>query len=96
MVTRSCFLTEADGVVPEPSEPKPVPAPALLAQNSKVEVIIQERRDTKPGVPHIREWTEGKIFPLDWLKKQSELRTEVDPEFAPPSNYFVGQRELLI
>ena len=62
MVTRSCFLTEADGVVPEPSEPKPVPAPAPVAQNSKVEVIIQERRDTKPGVPHIREWDRGKDF----------------------------------
>lgn len=26
----------------------------------KVEVEIQERRDTKPGVPHIREWDRGK------------------------------------
>ncbi|EDK99310.1 coiled-coil domain-containing protein 174 isoform X1 [Mus musculus] len=84
---------EADGVVPEPSEPKPVPAPAPVAQNSKVEVIIQERRDTKPGVPHIREWDRGKDFSFGfWSKKQSELRAERDPEFAPPSNYFVGQK----
>lgn len=27
-----------------------------------------------------------------WSKKQSELRAERDPEFAPPSNYFVGQK----
>ncbi|KAJ0068483.1 hypothetical protein NL108_008430, partial [Boleophthalmus pectinirostris] len=26
----------------------------------KVEVEIQERRDTKPGVPHVREWDRGK------------------------------------
>lgn len=26
----------------------------------KVEVEIQERKDTKPGVPHVREWDRGK------------------------------------
>ncbi|KAM7335229.1 hypothetical protein ACRRTK_005706 [Alexandromys fortis] len=76
-----------------PSEPKAVPAPPPVAQNSKVEVIIQERKDTKPGVPHIREWDRGKEFSFGfWSKKQSELRAERDPEFAPPSNYFVGQK----
>lgn len=29
----------------------------------KVEVEIQERRDTKPGVPHVREWDRGKGEP---------------------------------
>ncbi|XP_005071223.1 coiled-coil domain-containing protein 174 [Mesocricetus auratus] len=76
-----------------PSEPKAVPAPPSVAQNSKVEVIIQERKDTKPGVPHIREWDRGKEFSFGyWSKKQSELRAERDPEFAPPSNYFAGQK----
>ncbi|CAO2605952.1 Coiled-coil domain-containing protein 174 [Lemmus lemmus] len=75
------------------TEPKAVPAPAPVAQNSKVEVIIQERKDTRPGVPHIREWDRGKEFSFGyWSKKQSELRAERDPEFAPPSNYFVGQK----
>ncbi|EGV97719.1 coiled-coil domain-containing protein 174 [Cricetulus griseus] len=84
-----------DGDVTEllPSEPKAVPAPPHVAQTSKVEVIIQERKDTKPGVPHIREWDRGKEFSFGyWSKKQSELRAERDPEFAPPSNYFVGQK----
>lgn len=27
---------------------------------AKVEVEIQERKDTKPGIPHIREWDRGK------------------------------------
>ncbi|MBV98520.1 coiled-coil domain-containing protein, partial [Eschrichtius robustus] len=27
-----------------------------------------------------------------WLKRQSDLRAERDPEFAPPSNYFVDQK----
>ncbi|XP_051010882.1 coiled-coil domain-containing protein 174 isoform X2 [Acomys russatus] len=82
-----------DGDVIEPSEPKAVPVPPPVAQNSKVEVIIQERKDTKPGVPHIREWDRGKEFSFGyWSKKQSELRAERDPEFAPPSNYFVGQK----
>ncbi|KAM7327938.1 hypothetical protein ACRRTK_014305 [Alexandromys fortis] len=76
-----------------PSEPKAVPAPPPVAQNSKVEVIIQEWKDTKPGVPHIREWDRGKEFSFGfWSKKQSELWAERDPEFAPPSNYFVGQK----
>lgn len=26
----------------------------------KLEVEIQERRDTKSGVPHVREWDRGK------------------------------------
>lgn len=33
------------------------PAPATV---SKVEVEIQERKDTKPGVPYVREWDRGK------------------------------------
>uniref|UniRef100_A0A8C6QRI8 Coiled-coil domain containing 174 n=1 Tax=Nannospalax galili TaxID=1026970 RepID=A0A8C6QRI8_NANGA len=82
-----------DVIGPLPPEPKAVPTPPPAAQNSKVEVIIQERRDTKPGVPHVREWDRGKEFSFGyWSKKQSELRAERDPEFAPPSDYFVGQK----
>uniref|UniRef100_A0A8B9QMB2 Coiled-coil domain containing 174 n=1 Tax=Apteryx owenii TaxID=8824 RepID=A0A8B9QMB2_APTOW len=69
-------------------------APRVTAASRKVEVIIQERRDTKPGVPYVREWDKGKelIFG-QWSKKQEELRDERDPEFAPPSDYFLGQKK---
>ncbi|CAH7169423.1 coiled-coil domain-containing protein 174 [Phodopus roborovskii] len=84
---------DGDAIELLPSEPKAIPALPPVTQNSKVEVIIQERKDTKPGVPHIREWDRGKEFSFGyWSKKQSELRAERDPEFAPPSNYFVGQK----
>ncbi|XP_048212277.1 coiled-coil domain-containing protein 174 [Perognathus longimembris pacificus] len=88
---------DGDVIGPLPSEakaaPAPAPAPAPTAQSSKVEVIIQERKDTRPGVPHIREWDRGKEFSFGyWSKRQSDLRAERDPEFAPPSDYFVGQK----
>ncbi|NWU92560.1 CC174 protein, partial [Upupa epops] len=69
-------------------------APKVTAASRKVEVVIQERRDTKPGVPYVREWDKGKelIFG-QWSKKQEELRSERDPEFAPPSDYFMGQKK---
>ncbi|OXB56183.1 hypothetical protein ASZ78_016962 [Callipepla squamata] len=69
----------------EPEVPRP---------SRKVEVVIQERRDTKPGVPYVREWDKGKELMFgQWLKKQEELREERDPEFAPPSDYFLGQKK---
>ncbi|KAM6214489.1 coiled-coil domain-containing protein 174 [Rhynchocyon petersi] len=75
-----------------PQEPEAIPTPAP-AQSSKVEVIVQERKDTKPGVPHIREWDRGKEFSFgSWSRRQSAIRTERDPEFAPPSEYFSGQK----
>nr|XP_020031277.1 coiled-coil domain-containing protein 174 isoform X1 [Castor canadensis] len=84
---------DGDVVGPLPPAPKAVPAPPPVAQSSKVEVIIQERKDTKPGVPHVREWDRGKEFSFGyWSKRQSDLRAERDPEFAPPSDYFVGQK----
>ncbi|MBZ3876194.1 Coiled-coil domain-containing protein 174 [Sciurus carolinensis] len=85
--------TDGDVIGPLAPEPKAVPAPPPAAQSSKVEVIIQERKDTKPGVPHVREWDRGKEFSFGyWSKRQSDLRAERDPEFAPPSDYFVGQK----
>jgi len=41
------------------------PAPAAeespdISTVKKVVVEIQERKDTKPGVPHVREWDRGK------------------------------------
>uniref|UniRef100_A0A8D0LBS3 Coiled-coil domain containing 174 n=1 Tax=Sphenodon punctatus TaxID=8508 RepID=A0A8D0LBS3_SPHPU len=82
---------EEDIIGPAPAEPE---APRVLAESKKVEVLIQERKDTRPGVPHVREWDEGKEFTFGyWSKKQSELRDERDPEFAPPSDYFVGQKK---
>ncbi|XP_065741692.1 coiled-coil domain-containing protein 174 isoform X2 [Phocoena phocoena] len=88
-------IRENDGDVigPLPPEPEVMPAPHTAVQSSKVEVIVQERKDTRPGVPHIREWDRGKDFSFGyWLKRQSDLRAERDPEFAPPSNYFVDQK----
>ncbi|XP_008630475.1 PREDICTED: coiled-coil domain-containing protein 174 [Corvus brachyrhynchos] len=72
-------------------EPEP---PRVTAASRKVEVVIQERRDTKPGVPYVREWDKGKELMFgQWEKKQEELRDERDPEFAPPSDYFLGQKK---
>ncbi|XP_046782342.1 coiled-coil domain-containing protein 174 isoform X2 [Gallus gallus] len=77
-----------DTTSPVEAEPE-VPRP-----NRKVEVVIQERRDTKPGVPYVREWDKGKELMFgQWSKKQEELRDERDPEFAPPSDYFMGQKK---
>ncbi|XP_004484470.1 coiled-coil domain-containing protein 174 [Dasypus novemcinctus] len=84
---------DEDVIGPLPPEPEAMPAPHPAVQSSKVEVIVQERKDTKPGVPHIREWDRGKEFSFGlWSKRQSALRAERDPEFAPPSDYFVGQK----
>ncbi|NXX22189.1 CC174 protein, partial [Podargus strigoides] len=79
---------EVKGVADEPE------APRVTAASRKVEVVIQERRDTKPGVPYVREWDKGKELMFgQWSKKQEELRDDRDPEFAPPSDYFVGQKK---
>ncbi|XP_041282011.1 coiled-coil domain-containing protein 174 [Onychostruthus taczanowskii] len=79
---------EMKGAAEEPEPPK------VTAASRKVEVIIQERRDTKPGVPYVREWDKGKELMFgQWEKKQEELRDERDPEFAPPSDYFLGQKK---
>ncbi|XP_074734994.1 coiled-coil domain-containing protein 174 isoform X1 [Strix uralensis] len=78
---------EVKGVTDEPEAPR-------VTASRKVEVVIQERRDTKPGVPYVREWDKGKELMFgQWSKKQEELRDERDPEFAPPSDYFMGQKK---
>ncbi|KYO24880.1 coiled-coil domain-containing protein 174 isoform X1 [Alligator mississippiensis] len=84
----------ADEVVgPVPAEPEATMAARVASESRKVEVIIQERKDTKPGVPYVREWDKGKDFTSGlWSRRQSALRDERDPEFAPPSNYFWGQK----
>ncbi|KAM6162362.1 LOW QUALITY PROTEIN: coiled-coil domain-containing protein 174 [Erethizon dorsatum] len=85
---------DADAVGPLPPEPEPVPTPPPV-QGSRVEVITQERRDTWPGVPHIREWDRGKEFSFGcWSKRQSVPQAERDPEFAPPSDYFLRQKRV--
>ncbi|NXA02317.1 CC174 protein, partial [Nesospiza acunhae] len=82
---------ENGGMIYAAEEPEP---PRVTAASRKVEVIIQERRDTKPGVPYVREWDKGKELMFgQWEKKQEELRDERDPEFAPPSDYFLGQKK---
>ncbi|XP_065120574.1 coiled-coil domain-containing protein 174 [Paramisgurnus dabryanus] len=64
------------------------PAPTTVP---KVEVEIQERKDTKPGIPHVREWDRGKEF--SWGQWTSRRREERDTEFAPPSAYFTDGRK---
>ncbi|XP_073207392.1 coiled-coil domain-containing protein 174 isoform X2 [Lepidochelys kempii] len=82
---------EEEAVIgPLPAEPEAPVAPRV-AESRKVEVIIQERKDTKAGVPYVREWDKGKEFTFgQWSKKRADER---DPEFAPPSNYFVCQKK---
>lgn len=41
----------------DPPPPEDNPAVSIV---KRVEVEIQERRDTRPGVPHVREWDRGK------------------------------------
>lgn len=41
------------------SPPPPEDCPEVSTVR-RVEVEIQERKDTKPGVPHVREWDRGK------------------------------------
>ncbi|XP_060095619.1 coiled-coil domain-containing protein 174 [Heteronotia binoei] len=83
---------EEEIVEPAPVEPTPSEVARSAAESRKVEVVIQERKDTKPGIPYVREWDRGKEFTFGlWSKKQSELRNERDPEFAPPSSYYMGQ-----
>uniref|UniRef100_H2L7L1 Coiled-coil domain containing 174 n=1 Tax=Oryzias latipes TaxID=8090 RepID=H2L7L1_ORYLA len=75
---------ETFGPFPQPDDPPEV------STLKRVEVEIQERRDTKPGVPHIREWDRGKEFMFSEWK--SRRRDERETEFAPPSAYFTENR----
>lgn len=72
----------------------PAPAPEEspdISTVKKVVVEIQERKDTKPGVPHIREWDRGKEFMLgEWADRRREER---ESEFAPPSAYYAEQKK---
>ncbi|XP_064422417.1 coiled-coil domain-containing protein 174 isoform X2 [Latimeria chalumnae] len=71
--------------------PRPAPAEPDVRhpESKKVEVIVQERKDTKPGMPHLREWDKGKEFTFGfWSKSRPDPRDERDPEFAPPLAYF--------
>ncbi|XP_036387755.1 coiled-coil domain-containing protein 174 [Megalops cyprinoides] len=75
---------ELIGPMPPSEEPPAAPAP------KKVVVEIQERRDTRPGVPHVREWDRGKEFSFGhWTSKR---RDEREVEFAPPAAYFSDER----
>lgn len=74
---------DGDELIGPSPPPEDHPEVSIL---KKVEVEIQERRDTKPGVPHVREWDKGKEFMFSEWK--TRLRDERDAEFAPPSAYF--------
>ncbi|TNM88961.1 hypothetical protein fugu_005215 [Takifugu bimaculatus] len=51
-----------------PPPPEENPAVSII---KRVEVEIQERRDTRPGVPHVREWDRGKGKHYCYLKQLS-------------------------
>ncbi|OCT83334.1 hypothetical protein XELAEV_18025873mg [Xenopus laevis] len=80
-----------DETVPEEEDfigPELPEAEEPVGPEKKVEVVVQERRDTKPGVPHVREWDRGKEFTFGhWSKPRTDPRDERDPDFAPPSFY---------
>lgn len=62
-VSRSdfCFLVAPAAEDEEEAEANDlIGPPPPEAAVKKVEVEIQERRDTRPGVPHVREWDKGK------------------------------------
>lgn len=81
----------ADGAeIDEDDKDEDLVGPPAPAKVPKVEVEIQERKDTKPGVPHVREWDRGKEF--SWGQWTSRRREERDSEFAPPSAYFAEDR----
>ncbi|KAF3689793.1 Coiled-coil domain-containing protein 174 [Channa argus] len=78
---------EEDEVIGSPPLPEDCPEVSTV---KKVEVEIQERRDTKPGIPHVREWDRGKEFMFsEWKTRR---RDERDSEFAPPSAYFNAEK----
>ncbi|KAM8757482.1 coiled-coil domain-containing protein 174 isoform 2-T2 [Acanthopagrus schlegelii] len=79
---------EGEGEIIGPSPP-PEDFPEISTVK-KVEVEIQERRDTKPGVPHVREWDRGKEFMFSEWKNR--CRDERDSEFAPPTAYFTEDK----
>lgn len=67
----------------------------FVVQSSKVEVIVQERKDIKFGVLYIWEWDCGKEFFFGyWLKRQLDFWVERDFEFVLLLDYFVGQKRI--
>ncbi|KAK2862200.1 hypothetical protein Q5P01_001733 [Channa striata] len=78
---------EEDELLGHPPPPEDCPEVSTV---KRVEVEIQERRDTKPGVPHVREWDRGKEFMFsEWKTRRREER---ESEFAPPSAYFTDEK----
>ncbi|XP_026863703.2 coiled-coil domain-containing protein 174 [Electrophorus electricus] len=66
--------------------------PPSASTTPKVEVVIQERKDSRPGVPHVREWDRGKEFFLgQWTSRR---RDERESEFAPPTSYFTDNKRV--
>ncbi|XP_063283459.1 coiled-coil domain-containing protein 174 [Pelobates fuscus] len=79
---------EGDLIGPEPPESEPT------ISEPKVDVVVQERKDTQPGIPHVREWDRGKEFTFgQWSKPRPDSEDERDPEFAPPSSYSSKKRK---
>ena len=51
---------EDEDLIGPPPPPEDCPEVSTV---KKVVVEIQERKDTRPGVPHVREWDRGKGNP---------------------------------
>ncbi|XP_067907540.1 coiled-coil domain-containing protein 174 [Heterodontus francisci] len=85
---------ETEALVPT-SEELDVMQNEATCPRSKVEVVTQERKDTKPGVPYIREWDRGKeVLFGQWSRNCPDPRDERPSEFAPPSEYYNDPKRL--
>lgn len=68
-----CIVTgeeDEDEMFGPPPPAEDIPEVSIV---KRVEVEIQERRDSRPGIPHVREWDRGKGKHLSLFK----------PTFAP-------------
>ncbi|KAG8007859.1 hypothetical protein GBF38_013571, partial [Nibea albiflora] len=64
----------------------PSPPPEEFPEVStvkKVEVEIQERKDTKPGVPHVREWDRGKVSAQYPPQQPPQYPPQQPPQYPP-------------
>lgn len=65
---------DEDELMGAPPPPEDNPAVSIV---KRVEVEIQERRDTRPGVPHVREWDRGKGKHYHYLKRLANKRKQL-------------------
>ncbi|XP_042195736.1 coiled-coil domain-containing protein 174 [Callorhinchus milii] len=79
---------ELVGQTPAALEPTVSQAETPATRN-KVDVVIEERKDSNFGLMHVREWDREKVAELygRWPGQHADPREERPSEFAPPSDY---------